>query len=333
MLKYILKRLVSLIPVLFIISIIIFSIVKAMPGDEVSAYLGIGSRVTPERRAAIEQLLGLDKGLVEQYFNWLFRFIQGDLGNSIQLKVSVGEVIGKYIWGTFLLNGTSLLVAMLISIPIGIKQAVKKYSIFDNFFTVFSLIGVSVPTFFFALLLIFFVAIPLGLPINGMVDPIKDSFGHDGILDYISDVGIHLLLPCIVLAFSSFATFSRYVRNSMIDVINQDYIRTARSKGLKEKIVIYRHAFRNALIPLVTLLGMYIPTLFSGAMILESVFIWPGLGQVLIQAIVKRDNSLVIACLMFTAILTVLGNLLADILYSVADPRIKLGGGDKHGKK
>ena len=149
-------------------------------------------------------------------------------------------------------------------------------------------------------------------------------FGYDNIFQEIGDVALHMLLPTIVLAFGNFATFSRYVRSSMIDVINQDYVRTARAKGLKEKTVIYRHAFKNALIPLVTLLGLYIPSLFSGAMILESVFLWPGLGKILIEAISGQDQSIITACLMFSAILMVLGYLLSDILYSVVDPRVKV---------
>ncbi len=225
----------------------------------------------------------------------------------------------------FILNALSLIIALLFAIPIGIRQAVKKGSFFDNFWSVFSLLGISVPTFFFAMLLIFFVGnnIP-GTPINGMYDPMLKSFGYSSVFQMIGDVAVHSILPVTVLAFSNFATFSRYVRNSMVEVINMDYIRTARSKGLKEKVVIYRHAFKNARIPLVTLLGLYIPSLFSGAVILETVFVWPGIGKILIDSINNRDTSLAMACLIFSAVLMVLGNLLADIAYSFVDPRIKV---------
>ena len=217
------------------------------------------------------------------------------------------------------------IVALIFAIPVGIKQAVKKGTVFDNFWTVFSLLGISVPTFFFALVLIFFVGLQIpGMPINGMRDTMLSSFGYSSIFQEIGDIALHSILPVIVLAFSSFASFSRYVRNSMVEVINMDYVRTARSKGLKEKTVIYKHAFKNAQIPLVTLLGLYIPSLFSGAVILESVFIWPGIGKVLIDAINQRDNSLVMACLMFSALLMLLGNLLSDICYTLVDPRIKV---------
>lgn len=324
MLKYIGKRILGLIPVLFIISIVIFGTVKSMPGDEVTAYFGPGARVSQERKDELRHQLGLDKSLPEQYVRWVANAFQGDLGESSTMRKPVGEIIGQYVWNTFFLNAISLIVALIFAIPIGIKQAVKKGGIFDNFWTVFSLLGISVPTFFFGLILIYFVALKVGLPINGMQDPMLSAFGYANPFQMIGDIAVHSILPVTVLAFSSFASFSRYVRNSMVEVINMDYIRTARSKGLKEKTVIYRHAFKNAQIPLVTLLGMYIPSLFSGAVILETVFVWPGIGNILISAINQRDTSLVMACLMFSAILMVLGNLLADICYSMVDPRIKV---------
>lgn len=325
MLKYICKRLLNLIPVLFIISVVIFGTVKSMPGDPVDAYLGMGTRATPEQKQMIREELGLDKSLPEQYVAWVSKIAEGDLGTSIKFKKPVSEIIGEYVWNTFLLNVVSLIVGIALAIPIGIRQATKKFSKFDNFWTVFSLLGVSVPTFFFALILIFYIALPSGvIPVNGMRSPAMAMIGYDSIFQEIGDVAIHMLLPTIVLAFGNFATFSRYVRSAMIDVINQDYVRTARAKGLKEKTVIYRHAFKNALIPLVTLLGLYIPSLFSGAMILETVFLWPGIGKILIDSINSQDQSIITACLMFSAILMVLGNLLSDVLYSVVDPRVKV---------
>ena len=325
MVKYIVKRVLTMIPVLLVISMVIFATVKAMPGDEVTAYFGPGARVTEERRQEVREHLGLDKSKPEQYVRWLGRFVTGDLGQSVTLRKPVASIIGNYVWNTFYLNVVSLIVALIFAIPIGIRQAVKKGSAFDNFWTVFSLLGTSVPTFFFALLLIYYVALNIpGMPINGMRDPMLSSFGYANIFQEISDVAVHSILPVIVLAFSTFASFSRYVRNAMIDVINMDYIRTARSKGLKEKVIIYKHAFKNAQIPLVTLLGLYIPSLFSGAVILETVFVWPGIGNVLINAITQRDTSLVMACLVFSAILMLIGNLLSDVCYSLVDPRIKV---------
>lgn len=327
MLKYTLKRILTMIPVLIIISIIIFAVVKAMPGDEITAYLGPGARATEEMRANVRELLGLDKSLPEQYIRWVGRILTGDLGTSITLRKPVAQIISSYVWNTFLLNAVALVVALIFAIPVGIRQAVKKGTAEDNFWTVFSLMGISVPTFFFGLVLIFYVALRVDwIPISGMRDSMLSNFGYDSWGQEVLDVLKHSLLPILVLAFSSFATFSRYVRNSMVEVINQDYVRTARAKGLKEKTVIYKHAFKNAQIPLVTLLGLYIPSLFSGAVILETVFVWPGLGKVLIDAINQRDSSLVMACLLFSAVLMILGNLLSDICYSLVDPRIKVDG-------
>ena len=304
---------------------VIFSVVKAMPGDEVTAYLGPGAKVTEETRQEMREKLGLDKSYPEQYIRWVGRMFQGDLGTSVTLRKPVVDVISSYVWNTFYLNALALIIALAFAIPIGIRQAVKKGSVYDNFWTVFSLLGISVPTFFFGLILIFYVALNVSwIPISGMRDTMLQNFGYASVFQEIKDVAVHSILPVIVLAFGSFATFSRYVRNSMVEVINMDYVRTARAKGLKEKTVIYKHAFKNAQIPLVTLLGLYIPSLFSGATILETVFVWPGIGKVLIDAINQRDNSLVMACLIFSAILMILGNLLSDICYSLVDPRIKV---------
>ena len=326
MVKYIFKRLINLIPIVFLISVVIFGTVKAMPGDPVNAYLGLGSRATEAQKNMIREEWGLNKSYPEQYVTWIKNMVtKGDLGQSNKFKQPVSDIIGEYVWNTFLLNVVGLIIGVGISIPIGIRQAVKKFSKFDNFWTVFSLLGVSMPTFFFALLLVYYIAIPSGvLPISGMRDARMAMIGYSSIFQEIGDVALHMILPTTVLAFSNFATFSRYVRSAMIDVINQDYVRTARAKGLKEKVVIYRHAFKNALIPLVTLLGMYIPSLFSGAMILESVFAWPGLGKILVDAISNNDPAIMQACLLFSAILMVLGNLLSDVLYSVVDPRVKV---------
>ncbi len=326
MLKYILKRLLTSIPVLLIITMVIFGVVKAMPGDELTAYLGPGTKATQEVKERAREKLGLDKSIPEQYVRWMGRVLTGDLGTSFTLKKPVGEIIGTYVWNTFLLNVVAMIIGLALAIPVGIRQAVKKGSAEDNFWTILSLLGISVPSFFFGMLLIFFVGMKVSwIPISGMRDSMYANFGYPGgFMQEVGDVAVHMILPVIVLAFSDFATFSRYVRNSMVEVINQDYVRTARAKGLKEKTVIYKHAFKNAQIPLVTLLGMYIPSLFAGATILESVFVWPGIGKVLIDSINQRDTSLTTACLVFSAVLMILGNLLSDVCYSLVDPRVKV---------
>lgn len=286
MLKYVGKRLLHLIPVIIIISIVIFGVVELMPGDPVNAYLGIGSNTTPEQQQQIRERLGLDKGPVARYFNWLKRTVTGDFGRSLKFRKPVKEVIGTYIWNSFSINVVAMVFAFAIAIPVGIRSAVRKYGLFDNFWTVFSLLGVSMPSFFFALILIFFVAVPVSwIPLNGMRTAVLAAKGYASKWAEIKDVLVHMILPVTVLTISSLASLTRYVRNSVIEVINQDYIRTARSKGLSEKVVIYKHAFRNALLPIVTLLGLWIPGLFGGSLILETVFIWPGIGNVLLTSI------------------------------------------------
>lgn len=325
MLKFVIKRIISLIPVLLIITIILFILLQLMPGDPVNAYLGQGSKTTPEQQANIRAQLGLDKSPVVQYFNWIGRTLTGDFGSSIHYRKPVKEIIGTYIWNSFLLNIVAFVLAFAIAIPVGIKSAVKKYGKFDNFWTVFSLIGMGMPSFFFALLLIFFVAAPIDFfPLNLMRDPMKAALGYDNFFAEILDILRHMILPVIVLTIISLASLIRYVRNSVIDVINQDYIRTARSKGLSEKVVIYKHAFRNSLIPIVTLIGLYIPTLFAGSILLETVFIWPGIGKMLYSGVMNRDIWLVMASNTFYALLTVLGNFVSDISYAAVDPRVKL---------
>lgn len=326
MLKFLGKRLLNLIPVMLIITIILFILLQLMPGDPVSAYLGQGSKTTPEQQQMIREQLGLDKSPAVQYFNWLGRTLKGDFGSSLKFRKPVSDVIGDYIWNTFILNIVSMVLAFAIAIPVGIKSAVKKYGVFDNFWTVFSLVGVGMPSFFFALLMIFFIAVPSNgaIPLNGMRTPVMAAVGYDSFMAEVIDVAKHMILPVIILTILSLAGLIRYVRNSVIEVINQDYIRTARSKGLKEKVVIYRHAFRNALIPIVTLVGMYIPSLFGGAILLETVLLWPGIGNILYTSVMGRDIWVVMAANTFYAVLMVLGNLVSDMSYALVDPRVKV---------
>ncbi|MCR2043281.1 ABC transporter permease [Anaerosalibacter massiliensis] len=319
MFKYIIRRILNLIPVLLIISILIFGIIKMAPGDPLSTRLDPKSTV--EQRNAEREKLGLNDPVPVQYWRWLSKSIRGDFGESITYRQPVKDVVPGFIWNTFLLNVVVYIIAFLISIPIGVICAVKQYSKTDNFWTIFSIIGISMPSFFFGLLLIYFFAVKLNwFPINGMITPGKNAVGFARAKDILH----HMFLPAIVLTIGSMASLVRYTRTSMLEVINQDYIRTARSKGLREKVVIYRHAFRNALIPIVTIIGFTIPSLFSGAVILETVFVWPGIGNVMMESITARDYNMMMALNMFFALLTLLGNLLADIGYALVDPRIKV---------
>lgn len=317
--QYVIRRLISMIPVLLGISILIFFVFSLAPGDAITG--AMDPHMTAASRAKLRHELHLDKPKIVQYGYWLKNAVEGDLGYSTFYKMPVGKVINTYIWNSFYLGLASTIAAVLLAIPIGVVSATKQYSFFDSFFTIFALVGISIPTFFLGLLLIkwFSMDIPI-FPISGMTNTGMQETGFA----LIKDVMIHMFLPFVVLTFASIASISRYMRSSMLEVIRQDYIRTARSKGLREKVVIYKHALRNALIPVITLLGFMLPGLFSGAIITEQIFGWPGIGPVQVLATVNRDYPLLMGVNMLLAFLTLLGNLCADIAYALVDPRIRL---------
>lgn len=322
MFKYIGKRIVSMIPVVFVISVMLFGMFKSMPGDPVRALMPQGGNLSPEQiqaeRQKIIELYGFDKPLPVQYAKWIGELSQGNLGVSTQYKRPAIDVIKEPMKNTIILNIVSLVIAFMISIPVGIKSAVKRGSTYDNFWQVFSLVGMSVPTFFIAMVTIFIFAIKLGLfPIGGM--PSKNVGGIYA-LQYIR----YITLPVFTLTLGSLASVIRYVRNAMIEALSQDYIRTARSKGLSEKVVIYHHAFRNALIPIVTLVAGSLVSVFGGSMITEKIFAFNGIGTVMINAINNRDFMIVLALNMFYSVLALFANLLMDLGYALVDPRVKL---------
>jgi len=258
----------------------------------------------------------------ERFVNYVKEaLLEGNLGYSNTHKKPVAEVIGDYVGPTLLLAVVSLCISIIIGIPAGIVSATKQYTAVDNILTVASFIGISIPSFFFGLILLKVFAVDNQIfPLFGIRDPLLMS---DNIFDKIKDVAWHMVLPSIVLGLSSTASFMRYTRSSMLEVIKQDYIRTARAKGLKEKTVIYRHAFRNGIIPIITLLGFWIPSLLSGAVVTETIFGLPGLGKISVEAAMKRNYPLILGINSMLAILTLIGALVADILYAVADPRIR----------
>jgi peptide/nickel transport system permease protein len=317
--NYFLRRLLQIIPVLFGITILIFIIVHNAPGDPTSKMMDPNMTVADKMR--IKEKFGVDKPIVVQYYDWISELAKGNLGFSWKFQRPVAEVMGERMLSTFYLAFVSLLIALLIGIPAGVISATRQYTKLDYFFTVFSLIGISIPSFFFALLLIKAFAIDYQLlPLSGMTTPGSSEWP---LIEQLKDIGIHTVLPAVVLGLGSTASFMRYTRSSMLEVIRQDYIRTARSKGLSERVVIYKHALRNALIPIITLLGFWIPALFSGALITEQVFAWPGMGLLGYQAVTDRDYPLLMGVNLFLSLLTLIGNLMADIFYGFADPRIK----------
>jgi len=300
-------------------TIILFLIIELSPGDASTNF--IDPRMRPEQRAEIAARFGLDQPAPTRYFMWLTNMLQGDFGMSMRYQRPVAEILGPMIPITLRLAILSFLFSIIIGIPAGIISATRQYSLADNSLTVFSLIGISLPSFFFGLILLRIFAIQLQwFPLFGIRNPL---YVPRNVFDAATHTLHHLVLPTIVLGMGGTATFMRYTRSSMLEVIKSDYIRTARAKGLSEKVVIYRHALRNGLIPIITLFGFWIPALMSGAVVTESIFGLPGVGRTAIDAVNFRDFPIIMAVNSILAFLTLIGALIADLLYAAADPRIK----------
>ncbi len=308
-----------MIVVLFGVSLIIFTVIAMAPGDYVTSKAN--PNMTEEKKQELRESMGLDKPIVQRYFTWMKNSLKGNFGDSLKFKQPVISVINTYVWNSFLLAVTSFIASLIIAIPIGVVSATKQYSAIDGIFTVLALIGISLPAFFLGLLVIKFFAFDLKLfPIGGMTATGSNYTG----IQYWIDVLYHMFLPFLVLTVMNVGSLMRYTRTSMLEVIRQDYIRTARAKGLKEAVVIYRHAFRNALIPIVTILGLSLPGLFSGAIITETIFAWPGIGKIAFDCLSTRDFPFLMAFNMLMALLTLIGNLIADVSYALVDPRVRL---------
>lgn len=314
MFPYIMRRLLIAIPVLFGVTVFSFFIVNLAPGNPVEMF--ISPDATQADIELKKEALGLNDPIYVQYVRWMQNLLQGDFGYSFSTYAPVGEMVASRVLPTLLLMGTALLIAYVVAIPIGVLSATRQYSWLDYLTTGFSFMGISIPNFFLGLGLIYIFSVQLNLlPTGGM-----NTLGGDG---SFGDTLKHLLLPAFVLATGIAGSMVRYVRSSMLEILGQDYLRTARSKGLREFLVVNKHAFRNALIPIITVIGMDIPLLIGGAVVTEQIFQWPGLGQLTIQSIGSRDYPTLMAINFIAAITVLLSNLLADILYSVADPRIK----------
>ena len=324
--RYLLKRLVYIVFVFFIISILMFAIYKSMPGNPVDIMLG-DSKTTmkPDAYQALYDKtvasLGLDKPLPVQYVAWMGNMLTGNFGYSTQYKQEVINIIGAPMANTVLLNVLTMIVVFLIAVPLGIVTAVRKNGVFDKTVQVLTIVGYSLPQFIVALLAIFLLAVKFPIfPISGVKTAGLDATGLSAFLD----MAWHMVLPVLVMAVSGIGGITRYVRAAMIDVLRMDYIKTARAKGLREKVVVYVHAFRNALIPIVTITTSWIISLFGGSIVIESVFLWPGLGKMLIDGLLQRDFSVVLTMQMFYVVLSLAGNVLMDIAYTIVDPRVRL---------
>ena len=322
MLRYLAKRLLILIPVFFCITLVLFTIAKMMPGDPVRAMLPSGMKHDQYQMAydAMYKKLGLDKSLPTQYFAWMTNMFRGEFGWSSMNNRPVIDAIKEPLRNTVILNIGVIFLELLIAIPVGIRCAVKRMSAFDNFWQVFSLITWSIPAFFLGLCFMFVFSAKLGwLPFGGMPNSVTLS-GWSYFWGWIR----HMAMPAVCLALIQIAYTIRIVRNAMIDALTQDYIRTARAKGLREKTVIYSHAFRNALIPVSTVVIFTIFALFSGSTITETVFGWHGIGKMLIQAVTMRDTMMITTMNAFFAVISLVAVLVADITYGLVDPRVRL---------
>ncbi|MCT8136326.1 ABC transporter permease [Anaerobacillus sp. CMMVII] len=314
MTTYLIRRLVMMIPILFGISIISFAIMYAAPGKP--AVMNLDPDISVEDREKQMEKLGLNKPPHEQYLIWMGNVVKGDFGTSFTKKQPVKDMILDRLPNTLILMLFSTILAVIISIPFGVLSATKQYSKLDYGVTITSFLGLATPNFWLGLMLIMLFSVQLGWTPVGGVSTLNADFS---ILDRLH----HLILPAIVLATADMAGLTRYTRSSMLEVINQDYIRTARAKGFRERTVIYKHGLRNGLIPIITIFGLMLPTFIGGSVIVESLFSWPGIGKLFIDATFERDYPVIMAITMFGAVLTVIGNLIADILYAVMDPRIE----------
>lgn len=313
--RFLINRISQIIVLLVIVSIIGFIILNLIPGGPLAQY-GLDPGMTQEDLDRLKEQLGLNRPLWVQYLDWAWRLLQGDWGNSFRDGAAVLDVIGRHLFATLLLMGTSTAIAIAVGTWIGIRGATHRYSTFDHLATVGAMVALSIPTFWFGLVGIYIFSLKLGwLPAGNMY-----SIGDQSVLDYLH----HLILPSIVLALVHVAVWSRYMRTATLDVINQDFVKTARAKGLSERRILMKHVVGNALLPMITLAGMQLPGILTGALVTETVFTWPGMGRLFLDSIGYGDYPVVMGLLMFSAILVILGNLIADIAVAMIDPRIRL---------
>jgi peptide/nickel transport system permease protein len=318
-LAFIARRLFFLIPLLVGLSLLMFALIHAAPGDPVIAMMGPQAAANPEYVEQARRNLGLDQPVPIQYLRWLGNVVRGDLGTAATFNNKpVLTLIGERFWGTIQLQAIALGLGLAIAIPVGVISATRQYSTVDNAVTVGSFLGLALPNFWLALLL----QLWLGVQLRWF--PVISTDQANVPLD---ERWRYFLLPVVILALPNIAYFARFMRSAMLEVIHQDYVRTARAKGLNDRTTLYGHALRNALIPMVTVVGLQLPRILSGAVIIEQIFAWPGLGLLAYEAIGRRDYPVILAVTMLSGAAVMIVNVFVDVVYALVDPRVSLGGG------
>lgn len=319
--RYILRRVIEALPLLFLITVAVFFVLQVLPAGPLSVYENDPS-LTADDLKRLEERFGLNEPIPVRYAKWLAAIVRGDLGYSLVTHQPVVVMIGDRLPNTIYLIAIALGLTLLVALPAGVLSALRQYSVVDHAATMFSFVGYAVPTFWSGLLVIILFSVKFrewglpSLPASGMV-----TLGSDGgIVDRLT----HLVLPVGVLTLFNAAHYTRYVRSSMLDVIHQDYVRTARAKGLVDRVVVWGHALKNAALPVVTIVALDIPTLFSGAIVTESIFAWPGMGRLFLESAFRFDYAVLMGIVTITAGLVILSTLLADLIYGWLDPRIRL---------
>lgn len=314
---YLLRRCLYMLLILIGASLLIFFLYSLTPGDYVDNNLSLSE----ERKAELREIHGLNKPILERYVNWMANMFKGDFGYSLAQQRPVLDLFQDYIWNSFLLAVVSTFFTWFFAVVVGVLTAYKQYSLLDTLVMVGIFAAMSIPSFFIGLFLIKVFAVDLKiLPPGGMITTGSRAVGWE----YVALVLHHMLLPVAVMVLLGVGSLTRYFRSNMLEVIKQDYVRTARAKGLKERTVLYRHALKNAMLPAITLIGFELPGLFGGSIIIEKIFNWPGIGQLYMQSFTVRDYPLLMGFTMFLAILTVVGTFISDILYHTSDPRVRL---------
>lgn len=319
MTRYVLKRLGLMALLLLGVSVLVFFLFALMPGD----YFSSNRQLTPQRKAELRALNGLDQPVPVRYFIWLGNMLRGEFGYSLVYNRPVTELLGPLIGNSFVIAFAGFVLTWAIALVCGVLSATRQYSWFDRLVTAGLFASLSVPSFFIGLLAIKVFAVDLRwLPTGGMLDTASSS---DGFAQFL-EIARHMVLPVGILTFLGAGALTRYFRSGMLEALHADFIRTARAKGLRERTVVFSHALRNALLPAITLLAFELPALFSGAIITEQIFNWPGVGRIQLESVQTRDYAVLMTVTMLLAFLTILGSFLADVLYAVADPRVRLLG-------